>query len=171
MARMRRRSTRTYERKIDHREWFVVYGVETFNLANDATLQIRKVFNESLRGDDCTILRTRGSFTWESEDVAAGAGTNCVFGMTHLPAKFSTLSDSMLPNPLAETESDDWFHWQPVPAIDSASPMPMIIDSKAMRKLPADYQAFGVLGYVSNTQPGSSVGVVMTYTLRILVGY
>jgi len=172
MARMRRRSTtRGYERKIEHREWFTVAGVESFNLASNTTIQLRKLFNEALRGDDCTILRTRGLMTWESEDVAAGVGINCVLGMTHLPAKFSTLADSMLPNPLNETESDDWYVWQPVGAIDSASPELQIVDSKAMRKLPSDYQSFGVLGYQSSGSPGASVGIVLTYTFRILVGY
>ena len=192
MARQRRHSrtnSRRYERKIQHRQWFTNAGfggtaTVTLKAGND-TDNLIKIFVDPLKGDDQTVLRTRGFVNFS--DLQAGEPMNGVFGMTVLPNKTAengTASD--LPNPLVDADTTDWFVWQPisVPNVDTSSssteqdivvaelspPMLLEIDSKAKRIIEAAESVVGILG-LGPKAAISSKEIEFQYLIRTLVGY
>lgn len=188
MARTRRRSSRSrgrYERKIEHRQWFTssFSGEPGLTLkAGSDTDNILKLGIDPLKGDDQTILRTRGYFCFYN--VSANTSINCVLGGIVLPNKTANnASVSDLPNPLLDADSTDWFVWQPFPitpqlgasASDDAeaaviSNLQMPIDSKAKRIMEAAESVVWVVGF----HPGAAISnkeFEFLGLVRTLVGY
>lgn len=184
--RMRRRSTR-HERKIEHRQWFTNAGFTgadnvTLKAGND-TDNLLKVFVDPLKGDDQTILRTRGYVAVDFGNP--GVPVNAVLGMTVLPDKTAeNASESDLPNPMVDADSNDWFVWQPflfpkVNTTDSSgnddvlaelAPHNLVIDSKAKRILQANESVVAILGLGPEAAINSK-SLHFAYSVRTLVGY
>jgi len=187
MGRRRRRSysPRRHERKIEHRQWFTNSGVnqETISLANGlGTNNLVKVSVDALKGDDQTILRTRGYVIVDTTTFASSAVA--VLGGIVLPNKTAQqASNTELPNPLVDADTTDWFVWQPfqIPATvadtgsesapeASAFSVNMQIDSKAKRIMEASESVVWIVGFNASSAE-SNKDIAMSYCLRTLVGY
>ena len=185
MARMHRRGTtrRRYERKIEHRQWFTKTGFHTESVTASTAGSVSKIVVDPLRGDDQTILRTRGIVAVEAS--ALSADTNAVLGAIVLPNKTANnASASELPNPFIDTDTTNWFVWHPfnIPSgiVDSGSltgadqslllPNQMPIDSKAKRIMEASESVVWVIGLMPKADV-SNKNISIAYTIRSLVGY
>ena len=185
MARMHRRSQRRrYERKIEHRQWFTNVGFHSSSITTSGTgSQIVKVFVDPLRGDDQTILRTRGIVAVNLSSL--GQDAIGVMAATVLPNKTANnASFSELPNPFVDEDTTNWFVWHPFTIgrtlADSGSASSseesfvpvnsMHIDSKAKRIMEASESVVWILG-VSPQAAVSNKGFTVGYTIRSLVGY
>lgn len=174
--RNRGRYERRYERKIEHREWFLSSPASGFDPAQNTNVQLLALPNQALKSDDCTILRTRGHLACQG----TGLGNpplmlRLALGMIVLPAKYAS-ETSTLPNPLTATDSDDWFVWMAGALIlEAASATPLYefqIDSKAMRKMESDSVVKPIVGIQSPiTAFGSDDRLSFVGTIRFLVGY
>jgi len=185
MPRQRRmRRNRRYERKIEHRQWFTNSGHFEGNITfkNGAdTDNVVKVMVDPLKGDDQTILRTRG-YVVPSVN-GANADIQMVLGAIVLPNKTAeNASASDLPNPLVDSDSTDWFVWMPflvtaelggtnnVEEVTMASALNLEIDSKAKRIMEASDSVVWILG--GNPEAAvSAKSLVVNYCIRTLVGY
>lgn len=190
MPRSRRTHTRRYsrERKIQHRQWFTSSGVENktgVNLKAGAdTDNVIKIAVDALKGDDCTILRTRGFINVFGTNFAVD--TIGALGGIVLPNKTANnASTSDLPNPLVDADSTDWFVWTPIgfqgSLADSGDATPEDqqlsvlqiannIDSKAKRIMEASDSVVWILGL--NPQAAvTSKALDFMYCIRTLVGY
>jgi len=191
MARYRRRSSRGHrssERKIEHRQWFTNSGIESQNWTLKAgadTDNVIKLIQDPLKGDDCTILRTRGFIlpVFSAADVEiVGA-----LGAMVLPNKVAeNASTSDLPNPLVDADSTDWFVWQPfsIPqdigqggadpgdetAAALASSIMLEIDSKGKRIMEASESAVWILGLNAESAV-TTKNIKFSYVIRTLVGF
>lgn len=188
MARHRRRYSRSsrHERKIQHRQWFSTSGFANGNLTLQTganTGNVFKVAVDQLKGDDQTILRTRGLVSVSSSALAND--TIAVLGGIVLPNKTAAnASTSELPNPLLDDDSTDWFVWHPfmIPGsvADTGDTTPadtafliandMPIDSKAKRILEASESVVWILGF-NPKGAVSNKAISVAYNLRTLVGY
>jgi len=189
MARARRyerRRSSGYERKINHRQWFTssTFNSFTITLKNGAdTDNVARVAVDPLKGDDATILRTRGLVSIQASTL--GADTIAVLGGIVLPNKTANnASASELPNPLVDEDTTDWFVWHPfmIPGTlsDSGAETPadaaaiqtleMPIDSKAKRIMEASESVVWLMGF--NPNGAVSAKTVTTSVLtRTLVGF
>jgi len=188
MARSRRNYSRgtRYERKINHRQWFTSSGFANANVTLKAgadTSNVLKITTDQLKGDDQTILRTRGLVTVALSSL--GTATIAVLGGIVLPNKTAAnASTDELPSPLVDADSTDWFVWHPFtipPTVaDTGEPTPtdvlftdvndMAVDSKAKRKLEASDSVVWLLGF--NPEGAvSAKNVKVAYNIRTLVGY
>lgn len=179
----RRRSVRR-ERKMEHRQWFSTQGFadQTVTLKTGAdTDNVVKVAVDPLKGDDCTILRTRGYIIPYVN--ADSAGINACLGGIVLPNKTANnASASDLPNPLNDADTTDWFAWMPfyMPPDTGSEPAeeevvltaayPLEIDSKAKRIMEAAESVVWILGFAPNGAVAAK-RVGAAYNLRTLVGY
>jgi len=186
MAYKRSRRRTRHERKITHRQWFSdsAFHQETITLKNGADTDNVILFNQAtLKGDDQTILRTRGTVSIQASTL--GVDVIAVLGATVLPNKVvNNASPSELPNPLVDADSTDWFVWHPfmIPGTladsgdetpsDAASTLSLImpIDSKAKRIMEASDSVAWIIGMNAN---GVVSGKTFTFStcLRTLVGY
>lgn len=180
-----RRSTR-YERKIEHRQWFTSSGFaeQTVTLKAGAdTDNVVKIAVDQLKGDDQTILRTRGIVAVATS--ALGSDTIAVLGGIVLPNKTaSNASTDELPSPLVDADTTDWFVWHPfmIPSsiADSGDETPadavitepnqMHVDSKAKRIMEASESVVWLLG-LNPKAAVSGKQFNVAYNLRTLVGY
>lgn len=182
----RRRYSSGRTKKLEHKQWFTesAFGAKTVTLKNGAdTDNVVFMTNSPLKGDDQTILRTRGRINI----VASTLGADCwaVLGATVLPAKVAAnASPQELPNPLVDEDGTDWFVWHPfmIPGTlaDSGNETPadasaittfdMPIDSKAKRRMEAADNVVWLLGINAN---GAVSSKTFTYAwcVRTLVGY
>jgi len=189
MARYRRRSSRTRSRegrKIEHRQWFTESGVASHTVTLKAgadTDNVVKISVDPLKGDDQTILRTRGFVNIQTS--ALGSDTIAVLGGLVLPNKTAqNASTSDLPSPLVDADTTDWFVWHPfmIPAsvADTGDETPsdaatltanyLHVDSKAKRIMEASESVVWILGL--NPQAAvSGKQFEFAYCLRTLVGY
>jgi len=184
----RRRTTpkRRYERKIEHRQWFTI--TEFFNgsltlAAGADSSNVYKIAVDQLKGDDQTILRTRGLIAVQTAAFTSDAVA--VLGGIVLPNKTAAnAGSSELPHPLVDADTTDWFVWHPfmIPATldDTGSesgsegallaPNEMPIDSKAKRIMEASESVVWLLGIAPKTaQTSKALNVAMV--TRTLVGY
>lgn len=190
MGRRRRmRRTMRHERKINHRQWYADVGnfdVQNLSLSEGVThANMVKVKVQALRGEDCTILRSRGVFA--TGFASGGVELAAVLGATVLPNRTANqASVSDLPNPMIDAESNDWFVWYPfvIPEnVDNAgaatadvveavamSQNNVPIDSKAKRILEANESVVWVCAF-SPQSAVSDFDASFTYALRTLVGY
>ena len=184
MARSRRMPTRRrYERKIEHRQWFTTTGFYKTNVSIAATGSVYKVFVDPLRGDDQTILRTRGIVAVNAS--ALGSDSMAVLGAIVLPNKTANnASNAELPNPFMDQDTTNWFVWHPftIPATiadtgaetpaDAVFSLPneLPVDSKAKRIMEASESVVWLLGFIPSSAV-SSKAVSVGYTIRTLVGY
>lgn len=184
--RTHRRSRRTYERKIEHRQWYTESGVKTETVTLKAgadTDNVVKITVDPLKGDDQTILRTRGFVNVQTS--ALGQDTIAVLGGLVLPNKTAeNASSADLPNPLVDADTTDWFVWHPfmIPSsiADSGSETPedaaaltnnmLAVDSKAKRIMEASESVVWILG-MNPPQAVSGKSFQFAYCLRTLVGY
>lgn len=180
-----RRRTR-HERKIEHRQWFTSSGFSAGSLTLKAGADsdnVVKIAVDALKGDDQTILRTRGYINIATSEL--GSDTIGVLGGIVLPNKTAqNASNSELPNPLVDADSTDWFVWHPFAISGSiadsgdetpadanlAETLEMPIDSKAKRIMEASESVVWVLG-LNPKAAVSSKSVDFVYCLRTLVGY
>jgi len=185
MARQRRRMQRSRrERTIEHRQWFANSGHMESTItwkAGADTDNVVKIGVDPLKGDDQTILRTRGYIVPSVN--GADADINCVLGGIVLPNKTAAnASASDLPNPLVDGDTTDWFVWMPflvtaelggtnnVEEVTIAASYPLEVDSKAKRIMEASESVVWILG--GNPESAiSSKSLVVNYNLRTLVGY
>jgi len=174
------------ERSIEHRQWFTNSGIasETVTLKAGAdTDNVAKIAVDPLKGDDQTILRTRGFVNISTS--ALGSDTIAVLGGIVLPDKTANnASTSDLPNPLVDGDTTDWFVWHPfmIPSSigDSGTETPedaatltvnyLPVDSKAKRIMEASESVVWLLG-MNAEQAVSSKSFQFNYCLRTLVGY
>ena len=148
-----------------------------------ASGNVAKVFTDQLKGDDQTILRTRG-YVIPSTNHAATDIQACL-GMIVLPNRIATeASNSELPNPLVDSDTTDWFVWQPflIPAsldqsssddedpVILAASFPLEVDSKAKRLMEASESVVCVVGF-NPFAAVSSQTITFNFNLRTLVGY
>jgi len=188
MARQRRyeRRRQSSGRKLEHRQWFTSSGFasETVSLKAGAdTSNVVKITTDQLKGDDQTILRTRGLVAVATS--ALGADTIAVLGGIVLPNKTAAnASADELPSPLVDADTTDWFVWHPfvIPSsiADSGDETPsdavltepnyMHVDSKAKRILEASESVVWLLG-LNPQAVVSSKTFRIAYNLRTLVGY
>lgn len=182
--RMRRSSRRMHERKITHRQWYTTSGITniTLNLAQGTGNQnVSKLFVDPLKGDDQTILRTRGFVVPQMAQISTDLV--CVLGGIVLPNRVANdASISELPNPLVDADTTDWFVWQPFlkpysstggtedQRVEQASAIPLEVDSKAKRIMEASESVVWIIGYNAATNVTSDAFRV-AYCLRTLVGY
>lgn len=188
MARMHRRSRRyeRRERKIQHRQWFTTTQITNSTVTlkqGDDTDNLIKIAVDQFKGDDQTILRTRGIFSV----INSALGADCigVLGGVVLPNKTAAnASTDDLPNPLVDSDTTDWFVWYPFflegNTSDSGSETPedallreaqhMNIDSKAKRIMEASESVVWVLG-LNAENAVSSKSIKTSLCLRTLVGY
>lgn len=183
--RTRRRRSMRHERKIEHRQWITNSGMGGHNVTLKAGIDsnnLIKLATDPLKGDDQTILRTRGFVNAYYSTL----GTPCigVLGGLVLPNKTaSNASVSDLPHPLVDEDTTDWFVWQPfafgasigtgteeTEDIYLAQTLEMPIDSKAKRIMEASESVVWILGLhpeaaVSNKQ------IDFAWVVRTLVGY
>lgn len=145
------------------------------------TDNVVKIGVDPLKGDDQTILRTRGYIVPSVN--GADADINCVLGGIVLPNKTAAnASASDLPNPLVDGDTTDWFVWMPflvtaelggtnnVEEVTIAASYPLEVDSKAKRIMEASESVVWILG--GNPESAiSSKSLVVNYNLRTLVGY
>jgi len=186
----RRRSSRMrgsqYERKINHRQWFTssTFNSFTLTLKNGAdTDNVARIAVDPLKGDDCTILRTRGLVNIQASTL--GADTIAVLGGIVLPNKTANnASASELPSPLVDADTTDWFVWHPfmIPGTlsDSGTETPadsaavqslqMPIDSKGKRIMEASESVVWILGFNPNGAVASKT-VTTSVLTRTLVGF
>jgi len=186
MARYRRRRnySRSTSKKIEHRQWFTNSGhsesTVTWKQGAD-TNNVLKIAVDPLKGDDQTILRTRG-YVVPSVN-GADADIQCVLGGIVLPNKTANnASTSELPNPLVDADSTDWFVWMPflvtaelggtnnVEEVTIAASYPLEVDSKSKRIMEASDSVCWILGANPETAI-TSKNFVVNYCLRTLVGY
>jgi hypothetical protein len=190
MARRRRSySRRRYERKIEHRQWFTSSEADKLATvtvkAGADTDNVIKLAVDPLKGDDQTILRTRGFFHFTQTAIAKPGVA--VLGGIVLPNKMAAdASAAELPNPLLDSDTTDWFVWQPtiIPADVAASgtvteqdaveaaviEWSSEVDSKAKRIMEAAESVVWILG-MNAAQAESNKAVSYSYVLRTLVGY
>jgi len=187
MGRRRTRSrSQRYERKIEYRQGFTSSGFHSASLTLKAgadTANVVKITTDQLKGDDQTILRTRGIVAVATS--ALGADTVCVLGGIVLPNKTAAnASADELPSPLVDADTTDWFVWHPfmIPAsvADSGDETPsdalisepnqMHVDSKAKRIMEASESVVWLLG-MNPAAAVSGKAVSIAYNLRTLVGY
>lgn len=188
MARYRRRSSRSNrggERRIEHRQWFTTSGfsdsTHTFKGGAD-TDNVVKIAVDPLKGDDQTILRTRGIIT--PFFSAFEQQTNAALGGIVLPNKTAQNSSvSELPNPLLDEDTTDWFVWHPITVPYDISNTgtdedddevmagdQVMVDSKAKRIMEASESVVWVLGLAPQAAV-TSKRIAFQYLLRTLVGY
>lgn len=188
MARYRRsRSNRRYERKIEHRQWFTISGRESQSWTTKAgadTDNVIKLATSQLKGDDQTILRTRGFFECTFNDF--GDSFVGVLGGIVLPNKTAAnASTDELPNPLVDGDTTDWFVWQPFyvtedlgktsggdsgEVIEASQDLSVMIDSKAKRIMEASESVVWVVGLNTATAVSAKT-LTFSYIVRTLVGY
>jgi len=184
-ARRMRHRRRSTSRKLEHRQWFTTTGRFDANVTLAAGADSDNVIKfavDALKGDDQTVLRTRGIVYIEG--AAFTASVMAVLGGIVLPNKVAQdVSNSDLPNPLVDADTTDWFVWQPfaIPpslsdsgsetgAESMAAPLNMPVDSKAKRIIEASESVVWCMGF---NAPGaqSAKNVKIGYVLRCLVGY
>ena len=186
MARMRRRRSHgRYERKIEHRQWFTTSGFSDGShtwSAGANTDNVVKVAVDPLKGDDQTILRTRGLIT--PYFSAFEQQTNAVLGAIVLPNKTAqNAANAELPHPLVDADTTDWFVWHPITVPyditntgadedddELMAGTQVIVDSKAKRLMEASESVVWILGL----EPQAAVTnkrIAFQYLLRTLVGY
>jgi len=190
MARYRRRSSRRSrgsERRIEHRQWFTVSGREKQSWTTKAgadTDNVIKLLVAPFKGDDQTILRTRGFFEATFNDF--GDSFVGALGGIVLPNKTAqNASTDELPNPLVDADTTDWFVWQPFyvvedlgkttggdtgEVIEASQDLSVMIDSKAKRIMEASESAVFIIG-LNTPDAVSSKDLEFSYCLRTLVGY
>lgn len=177
MPRYRRRYNSHYSgKKLNHREWYTQVHSAKWDVPQDTNTHLQKVYFDQLKGDDCTILRTRGVINVDF--VSPTKGFSAAFGALTLPNRYAAEA-SNLPNPFTATDTDDWFVWSPIiftevgaaQAGSSAYRGIIPVDSKAKRKLAADEGVLGVIGFHFNVAPGASAECNANALLRTLVGY
>jgi len=189
MARARRyerRRSGSYERKINHRQWYTSSSFETHTVTLKTgadTDNIVPIVRDQLKGDDCTILRTRGIVSIQASTL--GADCIAVLGGIVLPNKIAlNASASELPNPLVDSDSTDWFVWHPfmlpgtlsdsgteTPADSAAvTSLEMPVDSKAKRIMEASDSVMWLLGINANGAVASK-SFTFSVCLRTLVGF
>lgn len=182
----RRRYSGTRTKKLEHRQWFSNswFSNVTTTLKNGAdTDNVVLIGYDPLKGDDQTILRTRGLVNIVASTL--GADVLAVLGGIVLPNKVvNNASPSELPNPLVDTDSTNWFVWHPfmIPGTlaDSGTETPsdaatvqtfeMPVDSKAKRIMEASESVAWILGMNSNGAVSSKT-FTMSSIIRTLVGY
>jgi len=190
MATYRRRSSRRTrgERKIEHRQWYTDSGFHTGNVTLKAgadTDNVVKLAVQALKGDDQTILRTRGIFVPYFQNL--GTEVIAVLGGIVLPNKIAanaTASD--LPNPLVDADTTDWFVWMPVYVptdlgvsgggtddqtdASYSGGQDFTVDSKAKRIMEASESVVWLMGF-NAAAAVSAKPISVAYTTRALVGY
>lgn len=187
MGRRRRSHNQSrYERKINHRQWFTNCGFEeqTINLKQGPdTENVVKFHVSGFKGDDQTILRTRGlvSVSWST----LGSDVLAVLGGIVLPNKTANNASAMeLPNPLLDSDTTDWFVWHPfvIPSsvedtgdasaadVVFSEPNNIPVDSKAKRKMEASESVAWIFGFDAAAAVNAK-GFRIGYNLRTLVGY
>lgn len=189
MAR-RRSSRRRYDqrtsRKIEHRQWFTTTEIQTstvtFKQGSD-TDNVVKLAVDNLKGDDQTILRTRGQIAISTSTL--GADTMFVLGGIVLPNKTAANAGTTdLPSPLVDSDTTDWFVWHPFMVegnvADSGSETPedavlrqtmmLDVDSKAKRIMEASESVVWILGGSPENAISSKTFKSML-NIRTLVGY
>lgn len=161
-----------YEKKIEHREWYTEMFGTAFDPASNRDVQLLAFPAMTLKSDDCTILRTRGEIGVLGLALTAADILRLVLGMIVLPAKYAA-ETSTLPNPLIQTDSDDWFVWQPATPVRVGNlEYRFEIDSKAMRKMESDSVVVPIMGIQSPLGAfDSNDRINFVGTVRILVGY
>lgn len=183
--RSRRRSMR-HERKIEHRQWFTTSDISNHTVtlkAGTDSDNLIKLAVTPFKGDDQTILRTRGFINVYGSTL--GTPCNGILGATVLPnrtANEGTPSD--LPNPFLDADGTDWFVWHPFAfaggiedsgTVDGADvflaqTFELPVDSKAKRIMEAAESVVWVMAFEPEAAV-TSKRVSVAYCLRTLVGY
>ncbi len=121
-----------------------------------------------------TIVRTRGLFTFWSDNAGAAETPQGILGTIVVKNTAVLIGASAVPDPLNEA-TDDWFVYQPFQhqvtrqigaagSFNEISTMQYVIDSKAMRKVDTG-DDFPIM--VRNTS--ATFGLIFTYTGRCLL--
>jgi hypothetical protein len=153
--------------------------------AGPDTDNVVKITTDQLKGDDQTILRTRGTIT--IANTALGTDAVGALGAIVLPNKTAAQAGSSeIPNPLVDADTTDWFVWQPLiveasltdtgaetgeeASAAAANVMNFHIDSKAKRIMEAAESVVWCLG-LNPVSAVSSKQFRFGYVFRTLVGY
>ncbi len=125
----------------------------------------------STAGAPFTIIRTRGLFYAESDQVAANEHPNGAFGFALVRDPAAAAGIISIPTPLTEQDDESWFVWQAYQAAyhvdaagSTASPHRIEFDSKAQRKV---QEGDTMVVVVQNS--GSGHGIEFSINFRMLI--
>ncbi len=84
-----------------------------------------------------TVMRTRGMYSWRSDQTAAAEAVAGAFGLILVSEDAFAAGAASIPGPLSDINNDGWFVWQPMlfhfRVGDDASETVDSFDSKAKR--------------------------------------
>jgi len=121
---------------------------------------------------DSTIIRTRGSVLWFSDQAVAVESPSAAFGLKLQNEKAVVAGAASVPFPAAQPDQD-WFVWEPLLAVGANDANNRgsgkdlhTVDSKAMRKISGQDSLIGVVENQSAAD-GGSFNLIMHMLVKV----